>query len=162
PDRPAAPNVLVILADDMGIGDVSALNPRSLWRTPHLDRLAAEGMTFSDAHSSSGVCTPTRYTLLTGRYSWRGRLKRGVLNGYGTPLIEPGRLTLPGFLRMRGYTTAMFGKWHLGLEWAKSGSGPEDVDYAKPFGGGPVANGFDRFIGISASLDMPPGMRLQK
>jgi len=75
-ERPAAPNVIVILADDMGIGDVSALNPRSLWKTPHLDRLAAEGMTFTDAHSSSGVCTPTRYTLLTGRYSWRGRLKR--------------------------------------------------------------------------------------
>ena len=155
-ERPAAPNVIVILADDMGIGDVSALNPRSLWKTPHLDRLAAEGMTFTDAHSSSGVCTPTRYTLLTGRYSWRGRLKRGVLNGYGPPLIEPGRLTLPGFLRARGYTTAMFGKWHLGLEWAKSGSGPEDVDYAKPFGGGPVVHGFDRFLGISASLDMPP------
>ena len=156
PERPAGPNVMVILADDMGIGDVSALNPRSLWRTPHLDRLAAEGMTFTDAHSSSGVCTPTRYTLLTGRYSWRGRLKRGVLNGYGAPLIEPGRLTLPGFLRARGYTTAMFGKWHLGLDWAKAGPGPEEVDYAKPFGGGPVANGFDRFIGISASLDMPP------
>lgn len=155
-ERPAGPNVIVILADDMGIGDVSALNPRSLWRTPHLDRLAAEGMTFTDAHSSSGVCTPTRYTLLTGRYSWRGRLKRGVLNGYGAPLIEPGRLTLPGFLRSRGYTTAMFGKWHLGLDWAKAGPGPEEVDYAKPFGGGPVANGFDRFIGISASLDMPP------
>ena len=156
PLKPAAPNVLLILADDMGIGDVSCLNPRSLWRTPHLDRLAAEGMTFTDAHSSSGVCTPTRYTLLTGRYSWRGRLKRGVLNGYGPPLIEPGRLTLSGFLRQRGYATAMFGKWHLGLEWARSGPGPEDVDFAKPFGGGPIAHGFDRFLGISASLDMPP------
>jgi arylsulfatase A len=152
----AAPNVLFILADDMGIGDVSHLNPRAIWKTPHLDRLAREGMTFTDAHSSSGVCTPTRYTLLTGRYSWRGRLKRGVLNGYGPSLIEPGRLTLPGFLRTQGYTTAMFGKWHLGLDWAKSGPKPEDVDYAQPLGGGPRAHGFDRFLGISASLDMPP------
>lgn len=152
----ARPNILVILADDMGVGDVSALNPRSAWQTPHLDRLAREGMTFTDAHSSSAVCTPTRYTLLTGRYSWRSRMKRGVLQGYSSSLIEPGRLTLPGFLRAQGYATAMFGKWHLGLDFAKSGSRAEDVDYLKPFGGGPTAHGFDRFFGISASLDMPP------
>jgi arylsulfatase A len=157
----AAPNILYILADDMGVGDVSALNPKSIWQTPHLDRLAREGMTFTDAHSSSGVCTPTRYTLLTGRYSWRSTLKRGVLNGYGPSLIEPGRLTLPAFLRQQGYATAMFGKWHLGVDWAKSGPKPEDVDYAKPFGGGPTARGFDRFFGISASLDMPPYVWLE-
>ena len=111
------PNILVILADDLGYGDVSCYNPeRGKIPTPNIDKLASQGMRFTDGHSSSGVCTPTRYTLLTGRYSWRGRLKRGVLNGYGAPLIEPGRLTLPGFLRSRGYTTAMFGKWHLGLE----------------------------------------------
>jgi len=154
--KPGDPNVLFILADDMGLGDVSHLNPQSLWRTPHLDRLAREGMVFTDAHSSSGVCTPTRYTLLTGRYSWRGRLKRGVLQGYSPSLLEPGRLTLPGFLRAQGYATAMFGKWHLGLDWAKTGPNPEEVDYGKPLGGGPTAHGFDRFFGISASLDMPP------
>jgi arylsulfatase A-like enzyme len=156
-----APNLLYILADDMGIGDVSALNPKSLWQTPHLDRLAREGMIFTDAHSSSGVCTPTRYTLLTGRYSWRGKLKRGVLQGYSPSLIEPGRLTLPGFLRGQGYATAMIGKWHLGLDWAKTGPRPEDVDFARPLGGGPTAHGFDRFFGISASLDMPPYVWVQ-
>lgn len=155
------PNILFILADDMGVGDVSALNPKSIWKTPQLDRLAREGMVFTDAHSSSGVCTPTRYTLLTGRYSWRGKLKRGVLNGYSPSLIEPGRLTLPGFLRQQGYATAMFGKWHLGLDFAKTGPKPEEVDYGKPFGGGPLANGFERFFGISASLDMPPYVWLE-
>ena len=155
------PNVLFILADDMGLGDVSGYNPKSMWQTPHLDRLAREGMMFTDAHSSSALCTPTRYTLLTGRHSWRGKLKKGVLQGYSPSLIEPGRLTLPGFLRTQGYTTAMFGKWHLGLEWGKNGPKPEDVDYAKPVGGGPTAHGFDRFFGLSASLDMPPYVWLQ-
>lgn len=150
------PNILLILADDMGVGDVSCLNPRSAWRTPAIDRLASQGMVFSDAHSSSGVCTPTRYTLLTGRYSWRGRLKQGVLQGYGAAFIEPGRLTMPGFLRAQGYATAMFGKWHLGLDWKRTGPGEADVDFAQPVGGGPVAHGFERFLGISASLDMPP------
>jgi arylsulfatase A-like enzyme len=153
---PARPNILFILADDLGLGDVSGFNPKSAWQTPHLDRLAREGMAFTDAHSSSGVCTPTRYTLLTGRHSWRSRLKQGVLQGYSAPLIEPGRLTVPGFLRTQGYTTAMFGKWHLGLNWERRGEKPEDVDFTKPVGGGPTANGFDRFYGISASLDMPP------
>ncbi len=155
------PNILFILADDMGVGDVSALNPKSIWKTPHLDGLAHEGIRFTDAHSSSGVCTPTRYTLLTGRYSWRGRLKRGVLQGYSPSLIESGRLTLPGFLRAQGYATAMFGKWHLGLDFAKAGAKPENIDYTKPFGGGPLAHGFDRFFGISASLDMPPYVWLE-
>lgn len=159
--QPAAPNILFILADDMGIGDVSAFNAKSIWQTPHIDRLAREGMMFTDAHSSSGVCTPTRYTFLTGRHSWRGTLKKGVLNGYSPDLIEPGRLTLPGFLRTQGYTTAMFGKWHLGLDFAKTGPKPENVDYTKPFGGGPLAHGFERFHGICASLDMPPYVWLE-
>ena len=159
--EPVRPNILFILADDMGVGDVSALNPKSIWKTPHLDRLARDGMIFTDAHSSSGVCTPTRYTLLTGRYSWRGRLKRGVLQGYSPSLIEPGRLTLPGFLRAQGYTTAMFGKWHLGLDFARRGPKPEDIDFTQPFGGGPLAHGFERFFGISASLDMPPYVWLE-
>ena len=155
------PNILIILADDMGYGDLSCLNPQSAWKTPNVDRLARDGVVFTDAHSSSALCTPTRYTLLTGRHSWRSRLKKGVLTGYSPSLIEPGRLTLPGFLRAQGYATAMFGKWHLGLDFAKTGSKPEDVDYAKPFGGGPTAHGFDRFFGISASLDMPPYVWLQ-
>ncbi|HEY1108481.1 MAG TPA: arylsulfatase [Opitutaceae bacterium] len=157
------PNILFILADDMGAGDVSALNPKSIWKTPHIDRLAREGMTFTDGHSSSGVCTPTRYTLLTGRHSWRGSLKRGVLQGYSPSLIEPGRLTLPGFLKQQGYATAMFGKWHLGVDFARTSAKAkaDQVDFSKPFGGGPLAHGFDRFLGISASLDMPPYVWLE-
>jgi arylsulfatase A-like enzyme len=150
------PNILYILADDMGIGDVSALNPRSAWKTPNIDRLAREGRSFTDAHSASGVCTPSRYTLLTGRYSWRGSLKSNVLHGYDSSLIERGRLTVPGFLRGQGYSTAMIGKWHLGLDWIKTGPRGGDVDFSRAFGGGPTAHGFDSFYGISASLDMPP------
>ncbi len=140
----------------MGLGDASCFNPASAWKTPCLDRMAREGRCFTDAHSASAVCTPSRYALLTGRYAWRTRLKRGVLRGYSPPLIEPGRLTVPALLKSRGYRAAMFGKWHLGLDWARAGPEPEDVDFTKPFGGGPLAHGFDRFLGISASLDMPP------
>jgi arylsulfatase A len=155
---PAAPppNLIVILADDMGVGDVSSLNPASRWKTPGIDRLAREGRIFTDAHSASGVCTPSRYALLTGRYPWHGRLKRGVLYGHDAPLIESGRLTLPGLLQKSGYVTAMIGKWHLGLDWVRTGPGPQDLDYSRPFGGGPLAHGFDSFFGIAASLDMPP------
>lgn len=155
------PNILYILADDMGIGDVSCLNSNSAWKTPNLDRLAREGRVFTDAHSASGVCTPSRYTLLTGRYSWRGHLKTGVLHGYDPALIETGRVTVASFLRQRGYATAMVGKWHLGLDWQKTGSSLEEVDYTRPFGGGPLAHGFDSFFGISASLDMPPYVYLE-
>jgi arylsulfatase A len=150
------PNILYILADDMGIGDVSALNPKCVWKTPNLDRLAADGRAFTDAHSASGVCTPSRYTLLTGRYSWRGSMKSGVLHGYDRPLIEPGRMTVAAFLKSHGYATAGVGKWHLGFEWAKSGPKLEDVDYTRPFTDGPMSRGFERYFGISASLDMPP------
>jgi arylsulfatase A len=118
------PNILVILADDMGIGDLSCLNPQSAWKTPALDRLAREGRIFTDAHCASGVCTPSRYALLTGRYPWRGRLKQGVLRGYDPALIEPGRLTVAGLLRQHGYVTAMVGKWHLGVDWVKTGPAP--------------------------------------
>ena len=152
----ARPNVIVILADDMGIGDVSSLNAKCAWKTPGIDRLAREGRTFTDAHSASGVCTPSRYTLLTGRYSWRGKLKSSVLHGYDPALIEPGRLTVAGFLRGQGYATGMVGKWHLGVDWVRTGPKLEDVDFAQSFGGGPLSHGFDRFLGISASLDMPP------
>jgi arylsulfatase A-like enzyme len=152
----APPNVLYILADDLGLGDVSCYNPQSAWQTPHLDRLAREGLRFTDAHSASSLCSPSRYALLTGRYAWRGRLKQGVLQGYHSPLIEPGRATVATFLRQHGYNTAVFGKWHLGLDWARTGPALENVDFAKPIANGPLAHGFDRFLGISASLDMPP------
>ena len=150
------PNIVYILADDLGIGDVSCYNPKSAWQTPHLDRLARDGLRFTDAHSASALCTPSRYALITGRYAWRGRLKQGVLQGYHPPLIESGRPTVASFLRTQGYATAVFGKWHLGLDWARNGSQLENVNFAEPFSNGPLTHGFDRFFGISASLDMPP------
>ena len=153
---PTKPNLVYIYADDMGLGDASCYNPRSAWPTPCLDQLAAEGRRFTDAHSAAALCTPSRYALLTGRYAWRTRLKRGVLRGYDVPLIAPGRVTLPGMLRDHGYHTAMLGKWHLGLEWTRTGDEVDAVDFTQPVGGGPCAHGFDQWSRISASLDMPP------
>src|SRR5690606_18597234 len=101
---PAHPNIVYILADDLGYGDVSSYNPASAIRTPHIDKLAAEGIRFMDAHSSSSVCTPSRYGILTGVYCWRSRLKQGVLRGYGGALIERGQLTAASLLQQRGYT----------------------------------------------------------
>ncbi len=150
------PNIVVIYADDLGIGDVSCYNPASAWQTPRLDRMAREGVRFTDAHAASSLCTPSRYALLTGRYAWRGRLKRAVLNGYDSSLIEPDRQTIAGFLRNQGYATTAIGKWHLGLDWQRHGAGATEVDFSRSFGGGPTAHGFDRFFGLSASLDMPP------
>ena len=157
----APPNIVYILADDMGVGDVACLNPQAQVKTPHLDRLAAQGMRFTDAHSASAVCTPTRYGILTGRYPWRTRLKKGVLGGFSPPLIEEGRLTVPGLLKQHGYRTAAMGKWHLGMDWPGAEKSDaikavERVDYTKPIGRGPTAVGFDHFYGIAASLDMPP------
>lgn len=169
---PAAerPNVVVILADDLGFGDLSCNNAQSKIVTPHADRLAREGMRFVDAHSPSAVCTPTRYSLLTGRYHWRSRLKSGVFDGFSPPLIEPQQVTVASFLKAQGYATACIGKWHLGLQWIRQDGTPEDldrgevagvragehIDYQVPFTGGPLALGFDHFFGISASLNMPP------
>src|SRR5438045_2109803 len=116
-DGPKPPNVVVILCDDLGYGDVRCLNPAGKIPTPHLDRFAASGMTFTDAHSPSAVCSPTRYGILTGRYAWRGRLKSGVLGGLSPRLIEPGRLTVAQLLKDNGYHTACLGKWHLGMDW---------------------------------------------
>ena len=150
-----APNVVLILADDMGYGDVRSLNPGSVLPTPNLDRLAAEGMRFTDAHTPSSVCTPTRYGLLTGRYAWRGSLKRGVLDGYGEPLIEPGRPTLGSLLKSHGYHTAAVGKWHLGLGFAR-GADREDIDFSRGLSDGPHTRGFEFSFVIPASLDFPP------
>ena len=147
-----APNIVYILCDDLGYGDVQALNPaRGKIATPRLDRLAGEGLAFTDAHSGSSVCTPTRYGIMTGRYAWRSRLKNGVLGGTSPRLIEPGRLTVPALLKQHGYATACIGKWHLGLALPQPLTDP-----AGRIGDGPTALGFDRFFGISASLDMAP------
>jgi len=150
----AKPNIVFVLADDLGYGDVQVLNARSRVPTPNLNRLARQGMTFTDAHSPSAVCTPTRYGALTGRYCWRSRLKRGVLNGYSAPLLEPGRLTVAGILRANGYHTSVVGKWHLGLGFQKGADG--QIDYAKPVTDGPNEHGFDDSFIIPASLDFPP------
>lgn len=162
------PNIIFILADDLGYGDVKCLNPQGKIATPHMDRLAAGGMIFTDAHSSSAVCSPSRYGILTGRYNWRSRLKNGVLGGLSPRLIEPGRLTVASFLQQHGYATACIGKWHLGMDWVKqpgkevselSIEKPEQVhsvDYARPISNGPTSVGFDYYFGISASLDMVP------
>ena len=162
------PNVVVILADDLGYGDVRCLNPEGKIATPHCDRLAAEGMRFTDAHTPSAVCTPTRYGLLTGRYAWRSRLKQGVLGGMSPPLIDEGRRTIADLLAAQGYATACIGKWHLGMGWVqKPGTRPFDdriengaegwnADFTQPISRGPTSNGFARWFGISASLDMVP------
>jgi arylsulfatase A-like enzyme len=168
----AKPNLIYILADDMGPGDVAAYNRDCKFPTPHLDRMAAEGMKFMDAHSNSSVCTPTRYGILTGRYAWRTPLKNGVTNGHSPHLIDPERETVASFLKKQGYQTACIGKWHLGMDWASTDgrevhrTAPENVDFSKPIQNGPLDVGFDYYFGISASLNMDPhayieGRRIQ-
>jgi arylsulfatase A-like enzyme len=144
------PNIVYILADDLGYGDPRCYNPESKVPTPNLDRLAAQGVRFTDAHSGSAVCTPTRYGILTGRYCWRTRLKKGVLWGSDPALIEPGRLTVPAMLKKQGYQTAGIGKWHLGLQ------NNEKCDFSQPLRPGPLEAGFDYYFGIPSSLDIPP------
>lgn len=154
--RADKPNIIFILTDDLGYGDLSCLNRDSKIKTPNIDRIASSGITFTDAHSSSAVSTPTRYGVLTGRYNWRSELKSGVLDGYSKALIEPGRKTMPMMLKGMGYKTAGFGKWHLGWDWSNIDKGKDSVDFSKPVANGPVTLGFDYFYGISGSLDMPP------
>lgn len=151
-----APNIIFILADDMGYGDVSALNENSKIQTPHIDRIAQQGVAFTDAHSSSSVSTPTRYGILTGRYNWRSTLKKGVLGGYSLPLIPRERRTIASILKDQNYETACIGKWHLGWKWSNIEAGNEQVDFSKPITHGPLDIGFNYFYGIPASLDMPP------
>jgi arylsulfatase A-like enzyme len=165
PPTPAAerPNIVFILADDLGYGDVGCYNPESKIPTPHLDRLAREGIRLTDAHSPASVCTPTRYALLTGRYAWRSRLKRGVLGPWSPPLIEEGRLTVASLLRQHGYATACIGKWHLGWQWpTKDGQPPatganrlSNVDFTQPIAAGPTTRGFDDYFGTDVP-NYPP------
>lgn len=185
PERQAErlPNIVFLMADDMGYGDLGSFNEGSRIETPHMDALAAGGMRFTDAHSGSAVCTPTRYGVLTGRYAWRSRLKKGVLSGYSRALIEPDRLTVASLLRERGYHTAAIGKWHLGLDWATitepvtwdegdksvAFQGASDfakpdgleIDFTKPVDNGPATLGFDYSYIIPASLDMAPYVYLE-
>ena len=156
------PNIVYILADDLGYGDVRAYNPQSKIPTPNLDRLAAEGIRFTDAHAPDAVCTPTRYGLLTGRYAFRSRLKSGVLSPWDAPLIEDGRLTVPALLRQHGYATTCIGKWHLGWSWpTKDGQPPSskdgigNVDFTKTISSGPVTRGFDTYFGVDLP-NFPP------
>jgi arylsulfatase A len=162
------PNIIYVLCDDLGYGDLKCLNSDGKIATPNFDRLATAGMAFTDAHSGSAVCTPTRYGIMTGRYAWRTKLQSGVLGGLSPRLIEPDRLTAASFLKKHGYHTAAIGKWHLGMNWVKLPAkdvaelnieAPDqvhNVDYSKPIAGGPTTVGFDSYYGISASLDMVP------
>ena len=160
------PNVIYILADDMGYGDVSCLNPEAKTRTPNIDALARAGMTFTDAHAPASLCTPTRYGLLTGRYAWRGSLKKGVSRQYDPPLIEADRYTVGRLFQEAGYATACIGKWHLGWDWPLKQGGlvsdsmndpdadvarrlaiEQQIDFTKPINNGPITRGFDHYFG---------------
>jgi len=161
------PNMVYVLADDLGYGDISSFNENSKILTPNIDKLASEGMRFTDAHTSSSVCTPTRYGILTGRYNWRSKLKSGVLTGKSKALIPNTRTTVASMLKKHGYNTAFIGKWHLGWDWAlkdsmsMSGEGWDakdfdNIDFSKPVKNTPNDLGFDYSYGHSGSLDMAP------
>jgi arylsulfatase A len=159
------PNIIYILADDLGYGDLSCLNENSKIKTAHLDKLASEGVYFTDAHSGSSVCTPTRYGIVTGRYAWRSRLKKSVIGGASPHLINPDRMTVADLLKGQGYHTAMIGKWHLGWDFhfnVNKGNNSlslhpsNKIDYSKPVLNGPDVNGFDYYYGHCGSLDMGP------
>ncbi|MBB6048821.1 sulfatase family protein [Armatimonas rosea] len=157
------PNIVVILADDLGYGDLSCYNPASKIPTPHLDALAREGVRATDSHAPASVCSPTRYAMLTGRYAWRGLLKNGVVAPWGKPILERERLNLATLLRSHGYATGCFGKWHLGLGWeTKDGAppkgvnaGPTNVDLTKRIADGPLERGFDTYFGVDLP-NFPP------
>ena len=150
----STPNIIYVLADDLGYGDVNVFNENGKIKTPHLDKMAAEGMIFTDAHTSSSVCTPTRYGILTGRYNWRSKLKKSVLFGYDNALINKNRTNVASMLSEHGYHTAFIGKWHLGWNWSKDENGV--VDFTLPITNSPNDLGFDYAYGHVASLDIPP------
>jgi arylsulfatase A len=159
----AKPNIVFILADDLGYGDAGCYNPRSKIPTPNLDRLAAQGMRFTDAHAPASVCSPTRYALLTGRYAWRSPLKHDVVLPWDRPIIAANRLTVASLLGKNGYTTAAIGKWHLGLNWPTTDGAPAtsgttkltNVDFTKPIANGPTTRGFDYYFGVDVP-NYPP------
>ncbi len=161
------PNIIYVLADDLGYGDISSFNENSKIQTPNIDKMASEGIKFTDAHTSSSVCTPTRYGILTGRYNWRSKLKSGVLTGKSKALIPNSRSTVASILKEKGYHTAFIGKWHLGWDWAlknpKEFGGVgwntndfDNIDFSKPVKSSPNDLGFNYSYGHSGSLDMAP------
>lgn len=165
------PNIVIIMADDLGYGDFSSYGASKI-KTPHIDALAARGIHFTDAHTASSLCSPSRYSIMTGRYSWRTSLKSGVLTWFAQPLIEPGRTTLASLLKRNGYYTACIGKWHLGFNWPLKDTLIEEpqktvfnswerttqqyIDFSRPVTGGPLEKGFDYYFGIAASNNMIP------
>ena len=158
---PSRWNVVLLYADDMGYGDLGANNSSSKIPTPHLDRLAAEGLRFTDGHSSSGICTPSRYAMLTGRHHWRDF--HDIAGAYDGSVFKPDQLTLPAMLKQKGYATACIGKWHLGMDWnairkpgtPKNSIEYTDFDWTKPFPGGPLDHGFDNYFGDNV-INFPP------
>lgn len=176
------PNIVYILADDMGYGDVQVYNAEAKVLTPNINRLAQQGMMFTDAHTTSSVCTPSRYSILTGRYPWRSRLPVGVLRGYSRTLIEDGQVTVASLLKAKSYHTGVVGKWHLGLDWVPKDAykdsidpkynknrmygitnemNPDQIDFNKTASAGPATQGFDYSYVLPASLDMPPYVYVQ-
>jgi arylsulfatase A len=157
----AQPNIVILYADDMGYGDLAANNPASKIPTPNIDRLAAEGMRFTDGHSSSGICTPSRYALLTGRHHWRDF--HGIVQALGPSVFREGQLTMPEMLRQKGYATACIGKWHLGWDWdaiRKPGTPQKsikhgDFDWSKAVPDGPLGHGFEHYFGDTV-INFPP------
>jgi arylsulfatase A len=152
------PNIVIIYTDDMGYGDLNVLNPDSKIPTPYLDQLASEGMLFTDAHSSSGICSPSRFALLTGTYHWRRQ--HGIVRSFEKPFFNESDITLPQVLKDNGYTTACIGKWHLGWNWDFLNEPADvvtvdDIDWSKPISGGPVDRGFDFYFG-DGTINFPP------
>ncbi|MBS3777498.1 MAG: sulfatase-like hydrolase/transferase, partial [Bacteroidales bacterium] len=165
------PNIVIIFADDMGYGDVSGLNPEAKTYTPAIDGLIEDGLTFTEAHASASVSTPSRYGLLTGRYAFRNKINGGNVNGFGPSVFEQERRTMAHLLNDAGYTTACVGKWHLGFDWQTDPEGEvprqnpqtnySNVDYSKPIEQGPNVFGFDYSFIHPASLDIPPYLFLE-
>ena len=162
------PNIVIIYADDMGYGDLDCQNPDSKIPTPNLNKLATEGMRFTDAHSSSGICSPSRFALLTGTYHWRRQ--HGIVGAFGKPFFKETDITLPQVLKSRGYITACIGKWHLGWDWEFINEPtaevkqwghmtkyylPDDIEWSKPIAGGPLERGFDYYFG-DGTINFPP------